>query len=404
MVNHKPPLTQQILANLDDFSLVLGGFLFQFFRRAHLTGGAGQLLRRRVFVIAFLCWIPLLLLSVFSGQAWGNAVRLPFLMDIEIHVRFLLALPLLIIAELVVHQRIRPLVNLFLERGLVPENALGQFNTAIKSAMKLRNSATIEVTLILLVYLVGILFIWRTQIALDISSWYGEEVNGSTRLSPAGWWLTLVSLPLFQFLLVRWYFRLIIWTRFLWQVSKIPLQLIPTNPDRAAGLGFLSQVCYAFSPLALAQGALLAGVLSERIFFSGASFTEFKIEIVGLAIHIFISILGPLLAFTPQLLTAKRKGLIDYGNLAQIYVQEFDQKWIRNYGTVTEPLIGSSDIQSLADLKSGIDIIASTRAFPFNLQHVIQLVVITLLPVAPLLLTTFSLEELLLKVFKVLIP
>ena len=325
-------------------------------------------------------------------------------MDIEIHVRFLLALPLLIIAELVVHQRIRPLVNLFLERGLVPENALGQFNTAIKSAMKLRNSATIEVTLILLVYLVGILFIWRTQIALDISSWYGEEVNGSTRLSPAGWWLTLVSLPLFQFLLVRWYFRLIIWTRFLWQVSKIPLQLIPTNPDRAAGLGFLSQVCYAFSPLALAQGALLAGVLSERIFFSGASFTEFKIEIVGLAILILISILGPLLAFTPQLLTAKRKGLIDYGNLAQIYVQEFDQKWIRNYGTVTEPLIGSSDIQSLADLKSGIDIIASTRAFPFNLQHVIQLVVITLLPVAPLLLTTFSLEELLLKVFKVLIP
>ena len=197
---------------------------------------------------------------------------------------------------------------------------------------------------------------------------------------------------------------MIIWTRFLWQVSKIPLQLIPTNPDRAAGLGFLSQVCYAFSPLALAQGALLAGVLSERIFFSGASFTEFKIEIVGLAILILISILGPLLAFTPQLLTAKRKGLIDYGNLAQIYVQEFDQKWIRNYGTVTEPLIGSSDIQSLADLKSGIDIIASTRAFPFNLQHVIQLVVITLLPVAPLLLTTFSLEELLLKVFKVLIP
>ena len=404
MVNQKPPLTQEILVNPDDFSLVLGGFLFQCFRRAHLTGDAGQLLRRRIFVIVLLVWAPLLLLSVLSGQAWGEAVKLPFLVDIEMQVRLLLALPLLIYAELAVHQRIRPLVGLFLERGLVPEHAREQFLAAIKSAMRFRNSALIELTLVALVYLVGIWFVWRTQMALDISSWYGVELNGGPHLSPAGWWLALVSLPIFQFLLVRWYFRLLIWTRFLYQVSKIPLNLISTNPDRAAGLGFLAQVCYAFSPLALAQGVLLAGVLSERIFFAGASFTEFKIEILGLAVLIVFSVIGPLLVFTPQLLTAKRVGLMEYGNLAQIYVREFDFKWIRKYGNNTETLIGNADIQSLADLRGSMDAITSMRAFPINLQNVIQLVVITLLPVAPLLMTTFSFEELLLKVFKILIP
>src|SRR6188508_2467042 len=103
-----------------DFSLVLGGPLYQFFRRTRLAGETLELLRRRVTVIALLAWLPLLLLSVLEGKAWGSAVAMPFLHDVDAHVRFLLALPLLVVAELVVHRRVRPLVGQFVKRGLVP--------------------------------------------------------------------------------------------------------------------------------------------------------------------------------------------------------------------------------------------------------------------------------------------
>ena len=148
--------------------------------------------------------------------------------------RFLLALPLLILAELTVHQRMRPVVGQFLDRGLIPDAARAQFDAAIASALRLRNSVAAEMLLIAFVYVVGVGLIWRTQVALDVASWYGGPVDGRWQPSLAGWWLGFVSLPVFQFLLLRWYFRLFIWARFLWHVSRIDLRFVPTHPDRAA--------------------------------------------------------------------------------------------------------------------------------------------------------------------------
>ena len=173
--------------------------------------------------------------------------------------RLLIAMPLMILAELVVHQRMRPVVGQFLDRGLIPDAARPQFDAAIASANRLRNSVAAEVLLIAFVYIVGVGFVWRTQVALDVPSWYGVPVDGRLRPSAAGWWLGVVSLPLFQFLLLRWYFRLFIWARFLWQVSSIDLRFVPTHPDRAGGLGFLGAVAYAFSPVLLAQGPCWPG-------------------------------------------------------------------------------------------------------------------------------------------------
>ena len=107
-----------------DFSLVLGGPLYQLLRRAHLTGDTLELLRRRVLVIPLLAWLPLLVLSALGGQALGGSATVPFLLDVEVHVKFLIAVPLLIIAELVVHQRMRFVVKQFLDRNLIAENDL----------------------------------------------------------------------------------------------------------------------------------------------------------------------------------------------------------------------------------------------------------------------------------------
>ena len=212
-----------------------------------------------------------------------------------------------------------------------------------------------------------------------------------------------VSLPLFQFMLLRWYFRLFIWIRFLWQVARCELSLVPTHPDRAGGLGFLSRTVIAFAPLLAAHGALLAGLMANRIFFQGATLPDFKVELVVVVVFLLLVVLGPLLLFVPHLSAARRVGLREYGTLAQRYVREFDDKWLRGGAPAGEPLVGSADIQSLADLGNSFEIVRSMRIVPFTRDAVIQLAVITLLPVAPLLLTMVSLEELLKRLLQVVL-
>jgi hypothetical protein len=385
-----------------DFSLVLGGPLFQLLRRAHLSDDALMMVRQRIIVIALAAWLPLLLLSALAGQLWAGSTGVPFLLDIEVHVRFLVVLPLLIFAELVVHRRMRPLLQQFLERNLIPENALTRFEAAIASAFRLRNSVLAEVLLIAFVYGVGILIVWRQYFALDAATWYATPAAGGSQLSLAGMWYGYVSLPIFQFLLCRWYFRLFIWARFLWQVSRIELSLVPTHPDSLGGLSFVSGQVYAFTVLAVAHGALVAGNLANRILFLGAELTQFKLEIAALVVFMVCVVLGPLLAFSPQLSQAKRKGSREYGVLAERYVREFDSKWVRGGAPADEPLLGSADIQSLADLGNSYAVVRGMRIVPVKREDILLLASATLAPIVPLGLTMMSLEELLKKLIGVL--
>jgi hypothetical protein len=386
-----------------DFSLALGGPLYQLVRRARLSGDALELVRRRVVVITLFAWLPLLILSALGGRAWGDAVGVPFLKDIEVHVRFLVAVPLLIIAELVVHERMRLVMRQFLERNLIAEASRARFDAALPSALRLRNSVVAEVVLIALVYLVGVLYVWPLYGVLDVATWYTMPTDGGRALSLAGWWFLFVSLPMIQFLLVRWYFRLFIWIRFLWQVSRCELKLVPTHPDRAAGLGFLSGIVNAFAPLLAAHGALLAGLFAQQIFFHGAKLPDFKMELGGAVVILLLLTVGPLLLFTPHLAAARRVGLREYGVLAQRYVREFDDKWLRAGAAPGEPLVGSADLQSLADLGNSFQVVNEMRMVPFTRNAVLQLAIITVVPVVPLVLTMIPLEELLGRLLKAVI-
>ena len=386
---------------VQDFSLVLGGPLYQLLRRAHLSDDALSLQRRRIVVLALIAWLPLLLLATLSGSLFDGGVAVPFLYDVEVHVKFLVALPLLVMAELVVHQRMRTVVSTFGARHLVAPADVARLDSAIASAYRLRNSITAELLLIAIVYAVGISVVWRQYVALDAATWYATPAAGGSTLTVAGIWYGYVSLPLFQFLLCRWYFRVCIWARLLWQVSRIPLALVPTHPDRVGGLGFLSNTVYAFVPLVLAHGALLAGTLASQIFYAGARLTDFRLEILLLMIFVVFLVVGPLLVFAPQLSRAKRTGLREYGTLAQGYVRAFDEKWLRG-GTVDEPMLGSGDIQSLADLGNSFEIVRGMRIVPVTKEAMLQLGVATLIPIVPLVLTLMPLEELLQKLLGVI--
>mgnify|MGYP003527446037 FL=1 len=382
-----------------DFSLVLGGPLYQLFRRAHLSGDALDLLRRRIVVLSLLAWLPLALFAGLEGRLLPGTATVPFLLDVEVHVRYLLAVPLMVVAELVVHQRMRAVLQQFLGRKLVPEAVRTQFDAAVASVARLRNSVLAEILIIAFVYGVGMFVVWRNYVALDANTWYATTSAAGSRLSLAGMWYGYVSLPLFQFLLLRWYFRVFIWARFLWQVSRLELKLVPTHPDRVGGLGFLANTAYAFLPLALAHGAVLAGMLANRILHLGAKLPEFKAEIVLMLFFVQFLVFGPLFAFAAQLARAKRTGLGEYGSLAARYVREFDGKWLRGGAAPGEPLVGTADLQSLADLGNSFEVVKGMRLAPVTRDAILQLAAATLLPVVPLLLTMMPWDELLKRLF-----
>jgi len=386
-----------LLEEATDFSLVLGGPLYQLFRRAHLSGGHLELVRRRLIFISLFAWLPLLLLSTLSGQVLGGTASIQFLTDLEVHVRFLVALPLLIVAELVVHQRMRSVVKQFLERNLIPENDKPRFEAALTSVFRLRNSVIAEVLLIAFVYGVGVLVIWRMYAVLDRTSWYTVPTVTGSKFSLAGLWYEYVSMPIFQFLLIRWYFRVFIWARFLWQMSRIELRLVPTHPDRVGGLGFLASTSYAFVPLAVAHGAVLAGMIANRIFHVGATLAAFKVEIAVVILFMEFLVFAPLFLFVAQLSRAKWKGLGEYGTLAERYVREFDAKWLRGGRPAGDPLVGSGDIQSLADLGNSFELVRAMRSVPVTRDAIVQIAAATFAPIVPLLLTIMPLEELIRK-------
>ncbi len=394
MTPSTPSSAEQRSPVASDFSIVLGGPLFQLLRKAHLSDDALLLARRRMIVIALICWVPLFVLAAIGGQLIGGHASVPFLLDVEVHLRFLVAVPLLIGAEMVVHQRMRGVIQLFTERRLIPESALARFQGAISAAMRLRNSMLAEVLLLAAVYLLGILVVWRQFTSLDAETWYVISSGEGVRHSLAGMWFGYVSLPIFQFLLVRWYYRLFIWARFLWQVSRIELSLVPTHPDRTAGLGFLIVLVHAFMPVLVAHGVLLAGNLANRIFHVGASLMDFTVEIVAMVALLVCMVAGPLLVFAPQLSRAKRVGLSEYGTLAQRYVREFDTKWLRGGAAPGDALLGANDIQSLADLQKGVEAIRTLRVIPITREMLVSLAAAALVPIAPLLLTMMPMEEL----------
>lgn len=389
------PVKIDLFKEPPDFSIVIGGPLFQLLRRAHLQGDHSELVIRRLVLFAGIAWLPLFLLATSAGTAG----RVDFLRDIEVHARFLVALPVLIAAELIVHSRMLPIVRRFVERHIISVEHLPRFYRAVESASNLRNSIPLELGLFAVVYTVG-LWLWNSRFGIQEASWYAMP-GGRWHLTPAGFWYVLVSIPILQFILLRWYLRLFILYRFLWQVSRIPLNLIPTHPDRSGGLGFIGTNAYACGPILFAQGAMLAGLIASRVVYNGENLLSFKLVAGGFVAFFVFVIFAPLLMFVPLMARTRRKGLADYGLLAQRYVEDFQEKWILRHGISPGELLGTGDIQSLADLGNSYAVVQEMRIVPFGLRDVSRLAAATAAPMVPLLLLVWSPEEVLMRVMKV---
>lgn len=376
-----------------DFSLVQGGPLFQLLLKCGLLKPQMELLVRRIVVLVLIAWLPLLVLSIISGHAIGNS-GVPFLYDLVTQVRLLLCIPFLLAAEVVIHKRIKIIVLQFLERDVISREDKAKFENIIESAMNLRNSVLAEIILLILAVAAGY-WLGKRYVDLNINNWYMPDINDKTKITAAGWWYFFVSLTIFRFLLVRWYFRLFIWYRFLWQVArKIKLQLNALHPDYSGGLAFLSDSALALAPLLLAHTVGLSATFGNKIWHEGAKLVQFKIEITGWMIFLMALAFAPMFFFVFQLAKAKRAGLREYGAVASRYVREFRDKWIAGQGSKEQQLLGADDIQSLADLTNSFAVSREMRIIPFGWRTVLRLAILTIVPILPLVLTMIPLDEL----------
>lgn len=377
---------------VEDFSLVLGGPLYQLLLKTRMARPPLDLLHRRMVLIPALAWLPLLVLTLMEGTAVGN-VAIPFLKDVETYVRFLVAIPILLGAELVVHDRLRMTIGQFRERDIVSAASLPQFEGAIAAAMRTRNSMTAEITMLVVVFVAGP-WLWKHGIALQTDTWYGSIADGRSELTLAGKWFVYVSAPIFQFLLLRWYFRLWIWWRFMWQVSRLSLELKALHPDRAGSIGFLDGSIVAFTPVLVAQSALLSGVVFSRVLTGAGTAMDFRGEIGILVVFLVAQIVVPLLFFAPDLAAAQRSAMRRFGLLSTEYARDFERKWLQGGTPAGEELLGSSDIQSFNDLAGSHEVVRQMRPVPFGLPVFVRLLLVTAAPFLPLVLTVIPFDEL----------
>jgi hypothetical protein len=237
---------------------------------------------------------------------------------------------------------------------------------------------------------------------VHVSTWYADRIGTHVSLTWAGWWLIVVCAPLFQFLLLRWLWRLFLWFQFLERISKLDVQLFPTHPDQAGGLGFVGEAQRFFGILLFAYSLAITGVLANEIVYDKVPLTKFAPAIAIYVVVALVLILGPLAVFAGRLLKTKRCGLYQYGTLATSYTGSFQKKWIRNEIPDREPLLGTSDIQSLADLGNSYAFIQHMGGLPINPRTPIHLALASLLPMTPLLLTVMPLKDVVKLLFKVL--
>lgn len=377
-----------------------GGPVFHLLQRLRKANRIFNLLPSHIWIVAFLAWLPLFPLILFNSAIFQTA-QIPFIFDIELHIRLLLVVPILIAAEKYVQNKLSPLVDEFISSGLIGQNLLPDYEEIIKSTGRLLNSRIIEITLLILAFTVLHIF-WLSGLTPEVSTWYAVRNESSTIFSPAGYWYSFISLPLLRFLLLRWYFRVFVWYRFLWKVSRLPLKINSLHPDNVGGLGILDDKLLAMLPIWFCHSLFLSALIANRIWHAGASLSHFVPEIIALLILLLIVILLPVTFFMPALFKNKNNCLIQFGGLAGSYVEQFWMKWIE--GNKNNPeLLGNSDVQALADFGSSYENVLNTRTLIVRREILIGVVIALVLPLLPLLLFIYPADEILKRLIRIIL-
>jgi hypothetical protein len=378
-------------AQLDlGFSLTEGGPGTAFMKRLRLIHpemGAGS--ARTALILTALIWFPLCVLCLIQGLAFSG-VKLPFFYDLAAQIRFLLAVPVLVLADIPVGARLRQVVQHFLAAGLIREQDLTKFGGIALDTLRFRDARAAGIAVLVLAYAATFNAVSGFTLQSG-STWFKAEPGHGLTL--VGYWYALVALPIFQFLVFRWVYRMLVWSRFLWKVSKLDLLLTPTHPDTAGGLAFVGKGLIPFGVILFALSAVVSSAIASRVLFSGGRLEDYQWSYVALFVVFLVIFAGPILIFVPKLVALKQRGLMEYGTLGSHYTQAFHRKWIEETEPSKEPMLGTGDIQSLADLGNSFEVIRKMRIVPVELSDFIAMVLPGLIPAPPLAATVMPLGD-----------
>ncbi len=388
----------KLLIHNDPFN---GGPLYRMERAVGLIKVDDLRIARRVMLVILIGWLIPGLLLAFEGEVYRGDRLGAFVYDFANNARFLITAPIFIIAEAITIPRLASLAHHFLGSGLIADQDRDRFDEAISSTRRLMNSWLVDVLVIILAFAI-VFSRYRILQPEMVPAWYKSEGGEQLILSPAGWWSFFVSVPLFIILFLGWMWRVFLWGRFLWLMSRLNLRLIPGHPDRAGGLKFISYSLRSFSPLGFALGALVAGFEANRLIYHGAPTAIIKKMTISLLIFVVILFSGPLFIFTRKLIDEKRRGILAYGSLALGLGQQFERKWISHSGNVEESALEVADFSSTTDLYQIVSNVYSMLSVPIDIRDVIMVIVSTLLPFIPVLFIVLPVEAILQELTKLL--
>lgn len=358
-----------------------GGPFRGLLRRLKLQRDGGRELARAIFATLAIVWMPFVLLEVASGEP------LPLRADLAVHTRLLASVPLLYWADVVLHDLCALAIQDFTERRVACGEQRELLPAVLAQAERLRSSPLAELVCLALALLAGQIGLWGRPANLILL--HSQSVIAAARIL----WPSFIALPVFSFLLFRALWRWLIWCWLIWRFSRVRARLVPSHPDGSGGLGMLAIPVRAFAIMLAAVGAAVAGTWSTKISLSGADIRSFAGPL-GLLVAIALIVgVGPLLAFSGQLVSARLVGLARYGHLAHDYTTKFDDRWI--VPAREEDLLGSADIQSLADLANTFRVVHDMRVVLFEWRDLLILLGGLLVPIAPLVLTVVPLSALL---------
>lgn len=344
-----------------------------------------HVIRRAIFIL-IAGWVPLVVLTAFESSFTL------FAKDIGVTARSLIAAPLLVIAEIACAKYLTSLADYFIEANYIAAPDITKYEALRASTRRLLNTLPVEIIVIALTYL-SVFIIFADLPHKEIGGWQFSS-TGMGGYSAAGWWNILVSVPLLLMTLYGWLWRWVLWVRFLVVTSRLKLQLVPSHPDRVAGLGFIGHSLRAFSIVAAALSTIVAGRIANEVL-AGISPLEHKLVLGGAAIAIIALFTLPLFTFSHVLVRERHRGTDRYGELAAYLGRDFEIKWFDKAKRSQTDAMESSDFSALTDLYQVVSNAYEMKSSPVNLHTITPLVVALLLPFAPVLLMTVPIEVIL---------
>jgi hypothetical protein len=283
--------------------------------------------------------------------------------------------------------------------GLVPETELPALESAIRRVGRMKDSWLPEALILLVAFMAPMLDTFGI-VPGRTGSWESILAQAGGRLTLINVWYLGFCLPLFRFLALRWLWRLGLWWYFLRRVEKLQLHLVPTHPDGVAGLGFLGVVQQHFTPLIMAISAVCSASFAEDIISGTMAFETLYPMLPMVLLLVAVLFIGPLFIFSRKLWICRVTGWNEYMSMASRYVSAFDRRWIRDETASGESQLGTSDIQSLADLTNSVRVVRDMRWIIADQSLVMSLAVPVILPLLPLVFLKYPVNQLVLWLFQ----